>query len=365
MSTSTTIQLQSGFFTEKERVLVEHGDLSAAMFRYGTGVCGLRLRNRRGELITLPFQGQQVWDCEFEERSLKMRSIFTQPYPTRDYLSTYGGFLLHCGAIAMGVPSKDDTHPLHGELPNAPYQKAYVQVGSDDRGDFLTVGGQYEYQVCFNHHYLFEPRLTLYADAAMFPVTSTLTNLKNTDMEYMYMAHVNFRPMDNGRIVYSAPCTPEHSRVSINVPAHIKSSHPIEEFKAFLNDLKEHPEKHTTLTPDLILDPEVIIFIDYLADADGWAHSLQVHPDGYAHYLAHHLAELPKGVRWMCRTPDHDALGLYLPATAEHKGYLAEKAKGNLKVLPANGNIEFRLHVGLLEPDAAHTTETKIQQILA
>ena len=81
------------------------------------------------------------------------------------------------------------------------------------------------------------------------------------------------------------------------------------------------------LTPDLILDPEVIFFIDYLADEDGWAHSMQSHPDGYAHYLRHHPAELDKGVRWMCRTPDQDALGLYLPATAEHQGYLKAAAR--------------------------------------
>ena len=33
-----------------------------------------------------------------------------------------------------------DDHPVHGELPNAPYQKAHIGVGSDTRGDFLEVG---------------------------------------------------------------------------------------------------------------------------------------------------------------------------------------------------------------------------------
>ena len=362
---NTIIQLQEQFFTEKEKVFVELDGLSASLFRYDTGVCGLRLTNTRGELIMLPFQGQQIWDCTFDERRLTMKSMFTQPIPTREYLGTYGAFFVHCGVLAMGVPSKDDTHPLHGDIPNAAYQKAYLQIGSDERGSFIGLGGQLEYTVAFNHHYQFEPLVKLYANETIVPVSARLTNLKKTDMEYMYMAHTNFCPVDNGRIVYSAPCTPESTRVSINVPAHIKSSYPIEDFKAFLQALKDDPAKHTVLTSDLILDPEVIFFIDYQADEEGFAHSMQIHPDGYAHYIAHRLAELDKGVRWMCRTPDQDALGLYLPATAEHQGYLAEKEKGNVKVLPAGESVEFRENVGLLSPEQAKETEEKIQKILS
>ncbi|PIE32471.1 DUF4432 domain-containing protein [candidate division KSB3 bacterium] len=360
----TTIQLQERFFTEKERIFVESEGLSASLFRYDTGVCGLRLKNTRGELIMLPFKGQQIWDCTFDDRRLTMKSMFPQPIDTQEYLGTYGAFFVHCGVLAMGVPSPDDTHPLHGDIPNARYQKAYLQVGSDERGAFIGLGGQLEYTVAFNHHYRFEPLVKLYADETVVPVSGTLTNLKKTEMEYMYMAHTNFRPVDNGRIVYSAPCTPEHSRVSINVPAHIKSSHPIEDFKAFLHALKDDPTKHTVLTPDLILDPEVIFFLDYQADEDGFAHSMQVHPDGYAHYISHRLAELGKGVRWLCRTPDQDALGLYLPATAEHQGYLAEKEKGNVKILPGGESVEFRENVGLLNPEQAKEMEARIQKIL-
>ncbi|MBD3305848.1 DUF4432 family protein [candidate division KSB3 bacterium] len=364
MST-TRIQLQHAVFSDKETVFVEHGSVTASVFRYERGVCGVRLTNQHGHLILLPFQGQQIWECQLADRNLTMKSMFSQPNPTQEYLATYGAFLVHCGATAMGVPSQEDSHPLHGELPNAPYTQAYLLVGEDERGTFLGLGGQYEYTIAFNHHYLFEPCVKFYADSTVFPVSATLTNLKNTDMEYMYMAHVNFRPQDQGRIVYSAPCTPESTRVSINVPAHIKSSHPIEDFRVFLNLLKDDPAKHTVLTPDLLLDPEVIFFIDYLADEDGFAHSMHVHPDGYAGYLKHRLAELDRGVRWICRTPDQDALGLFLPATAEHQGYTAEKTKGHLKVLPAGASVEFFLETGLLPPEEAQKMEHKIQKILS
>ncbi len=124
MNIMTRIHLQEAVFTEKENVLVESGELSASVFRYDTGVCGLRLKNSRGELVLLPFQGQQIWRCEFEGRNLTMKSMFTQPVSTTDFLATYGAFFVHCGVTAMGVPSPDDSHPLHGELPNAAYQQA-------------------------------------------------------------------------------------------------------------------------------------------------------------------------------------------------------------------------------------------------
>ena len=362
---STTVQLQERFFTEKESEFVTSAGLTASLFRYASGVCGVRLANRKGHLTLLPFQGQQIWDAVFEGRTLTMKSMFREPVPTKEYLATYGAFFVHCGATAMGVPSKEDTHPLHGELPNAHYQQAFLQVGTDDRGAFIALGGQTEYIVAFNHHYLFEPCVKLYADAAVFPIASKLTNLKKTPMDYMYMAHVNFRPVDGGRLVYSAPCTPEHTRVSINVPKHIKSSHPIEEFTAFLQQLQADPRKHTTLTPDLILDPEVIFFIDYQADAAGFAHSLQIHPDGFAHYLKHRLAELPKGVRWLCRTPDQDALGLYLPATAEHQGFLTEKSKGHLKQLAGGASVEFYVEAGLCDPHETSRLENVIHDLIS
>ncbi|PID56776.1 DUF4432 domain-containing protein [candidate division KSB3 bacterium] len=365
MGNTITIQLQEQFFQEREKTLLELEGLSASLFRYENGVCGLRLKNSCGQLVMLPFQGQQIWQCEFGGRDLVMKSMFQHPVPTRDYLSTYGAFLVHCGATAMGVPSKDDTHPLHGELPNALYQKAYLQAGHDEGRAFIALGGQYEHIVAFNYHYVFEPLVKLYADSSVFPVSATLSNLKQTEMEIMYLAHVNFRPSDYGRIVCSAPCTPEHTRVSINVPKHMKSSHSLEEFSAFLNTLKEHPEKHLTLTPDLLLDPEVLFFIDYSADSEGYAHSLHVQPDGYAHFLKHRVAELNKGVRWIARNADQDALGLYLPGTAEHQGYIAEKEKGNLRLLQGGESIEFSLEAGLLTPQAAAQEEKIIADILS
>jgi hypothetical protein len=357
-----TVYLSPEFFTEREKILVQHATLSASTFRFDSGVCGLRLKNELGELVLLPYQGQQIWSAEFRGRTLTMKSMFTEPMPTRQYLETYGGFLIHCGATAMGVPTKEDTHPLHGELPNAPYQKAYLLFGQDDKGPYLGLGGRYQHTLAFSTNYVAQPLVKLYAGSSLVPVSLTLTNLKQTPMEWMYLTHINFRPVDNGRLVYSAPCTPEHVRVRKSIPSHV---HPGPGYAEFLEELGQHPEKHNVLAPDLVFDPELVFTIDYLADQEGWAHCMQVHPDGSADYVRHRPDQLDKGVRWICRTPDQDALGMDMPATAEPEGYTAEKAKGNIRTIPAQGKAHCDMEVGVLPAEQVAEVEAKIGEILA
>ena len=319
-----TIHLHPSFFSEAERPLVEHEGLTASTFLYPSGVHGLRLANELGHLIVLPYQGQQIWDARFLGRTLTMRSMFDQPYPTSEYLRTYGGFLLHCGVTAMGVPAAGDSHPLHGELPNARYQSAQLLAGNDERGPYLAVTGQYRHTVAFAHNYVAEPVVKLHANSSRLTVSLVIRNLKQTPMELMYLAHANFRPVDDGRLVYSAHCTPETVRVRSSIPSHIR---PAAGYREFLQELQTHPESHNVLRPGLAFDPEVVFFVDYLVDEAGWAHTMQLHPDGSADFISHRPDQLDHGVRWISRTPDQDALGMVLPATAEPEGYTAERRK--------------------------------------
>jgi hypothetical protein len=114
----------------------------------------------------------------------------------------------------------------------------------------------------------------------------------------------------------------------------------------------------------MAFDPEVVFFIDYLTDEDGWAHSMQIHPDGRADYVRHQPSQLDTGVRWISRTPDQDALGLIEPATAEPEGYLAEKAKGNIKTIPPKGVYHCEVEMGALTSEEALKMEAKIDQII-
>jgi hypothetical protein len=357
----TIIHLTPNMFTDRERPFVEHGPLSASAFPFGSGVCALRVANELGHLVLLPFQGQQIWSAQFGGRDLTMRSMFSQPRPTQAYLETYGAFLVHCGATAMGVPTAEDSHPLHGELPNAPYDRAWLFAGEDARGRYLGMSGEYEHIVAFNHHYIARPEVRLYAGATRFPMSITIHNLKRSPMELMYLAHVNFRPVDNGRLVYTAHCTPEHVRVRKSIPSHVR---PPAGYAKFLSQLSEHPEQHNVLAPGMAFDPEVVFFIHYLADANGWAHSMQVHPDGSGDYIAHRPDNLDHGVRWISRTADQDCLGIVLPATAEPEGYHAEKAKGNIRTLGAGQSVCFDMEAGYLSPDEVPQFEATIRGIL-
>jgi hypothetical protein len=216
--------------------------------------------------------------------------------------------------------------------------------------------------VAFNHNYIARPLVKLYANSSRMPFSMTVKNLKRSEMELMYLAHINFRPVDNGKLVYSAPCNPEHVRVRSSIPSHIR---PPEGYREFLAKLEANPEQHNLLKPDLAFDPEVVFFVDYLTDGDGWAHSMQLHPDGSADFISHRPSELDHGVRWISRTVDQDCLGIILPATAEPEGYTAEKAKGNIKVLSPGGEFHCDMEVGALSPAEARQLAEKINGILA
>lgn len=334
-------------FGDSKTTLAEWGGLSATSFRYSTGVCGLRLANDRGHIDMLPFQGQQIWDAQFDGRRLTMHSMFDEPRPGVDYLDTYGGFLLHCGLTAMGVPGESDTHPLHGELPNATYREAWLVLGEEEGVPYIGLTGAYEHVRAFNWNYRFEPKVSLGGGKTVIAAEATATNRMATDLEYMYMAHVNFRPETGGRIHYTGDRSAAGTRVFVSIPPHLKGAG-MEAYTAFLKELAATPERHTTLTDDLILDPEVVMAIDYRADSEGWAHSLHERPDGTGDYIAHRPDQLPRGVRWIARTKDQDALGLYLPATSEHKGYTAEKKKGYVPVLPGGGTFTMKIVFGAM-----------------
>jgi hypothetical protein len=361
MDTQTNVPLHPSLFASGEQSVLSCGGISVTAFRFPSGVAGLRIRNERGSIVILPFQGQQIWDATFDGRILTMKSMFDQPRPTQDYLATYGGFLIHCGITAMGVPGPGDRHPLHGELPNAPYHAASVTTGVDDRGPFVAAGGEYRHTIGFACNYAARPRVVMRPGSAVLEISMEVENLKNTAMEVMYLAHVNFRPVDNGRLVSSAPCTPDTVEVR-GAPTHI----PVPAgYAEFLRELAVHPERHLVLSPGLAYDPEAVLSFQYRADKDGRAHSMMMHPDGYASWISHRPGQLRKGVRWISRTPDQDCLGIVLPATAGPEGYTVEKSKGNVLSLQGGGSMRWDLEAGLLVPAEAREMEQRIRRILA
>jgi hypothetical protein len=153
-----------------------------------------------------------------------------------------------------------------------------------------------------------------------------------------------------------APVTPRHVRVRKGIPAHITPKPGYAEFLQY----SLCTASCTISCPELLFDPEVAIFIDYRAGEDGWAHSLQIHPNASADYVAHRPEHC--ATRWLCRTADQDSVAIVEPGTGEPEGYLAEKAKGNIKVLPPGGKFHCQVRAGVLDAAEAGQVEEKIER---
>jgi Domain of unknown function (DUF4432) len=353
-----TIDIHPSMFGDAERVLVTCGAFQVSTFRYSTGIAAIKLSNARGHLIVLPFKGQQIWRAFFDGRDLTMKSMFEEPVDTRVYLETYGAFFIHCGVTGMGAPGPGDTHPLHGELPNAPFQKAWIEI--DEAKGELVMGGSYRHIVAFSTHYLATSTIIMKSDATLFDVRLVIDNLKQSSMDLMYLAHANFRPVDHGEIFYSAPKTPEAVRVRQAIPSHIS---PKPGYREFIAALAQDPTPHHHLTPGLGFDPEIVFTIDMNADADGFAHALLKRPDGTSDYIRYRPDQASKCVRWICRTGDQDAIGMAFPATAETEGYQAEKAKGNLVVVEGGQRFQVDMRMGTLDAAETNAVISKISAL--
>lgn len=360
-----TVNLDKSFFSEREKLIVQNGNLKAFAYLFETGVHALRIENNLGYIVTLPYQGQQIWDCSFLGKNLTMKSMFDEPIPNVSFGETYGAFLLHCGATAMGNPSEKDSHPQHGELPNAGYQKAWLQIGEDEKGKYIALSGSFHHVVGFECNHIAEPKIKMYEDSSLLDVSITIENLKNTDMDLMYLMHINFLPVNDSEIIYTADYTPEKVKIFDEFPDSMQSDPKYAELIAHANELKKNPKLHHKIDPSQAYDPELVFIIEYNEDENGDAHTMQLHPDGYADYVSHRPSQLKYGVRWIARTKDEDAIGIVLPATAGHRGYIAEKDLGNVEVLPAGEKVEFNVLLGLLTPEESLKMKAKIEALNA
>jgi hypothetical protein len=290
-----------------------------------------------------------------------MKSFFDEPQATTDYLRTYGAFLLHCGISAMGGPSAADTHPLHGEIPNAHFQSAHLVLGEDAEGPTLSIAGDCVQARGFGFHYRFRSEVTLRPDAGHLDVTVTVENLRpSAPMELMYLAHANFRPVDGARLLDTSAADESGTGIRANARPGLQAAEAqLKLMAAWLAD----PKLHRKIVPGQRIDPEAVMTLDCRADAEGWAHGMQIHPDGRADFISYRPSELPFAMRWISRLGDQDALGLILPATAGVDGYLAEKAKGRLVMVAPKGTYTCRYRCGVLDAEAAAKMAQRVEAV--
>ena len=349
------------FNTKSKEVFSSHNfTLVASSFKYSTGIEAIKLQNSKGYVTLLPFMGQMIWDMQFLGHNMVMKSIYDEPEVCyENYGESYGCFMMHCGLTAMGNPTEADTHLPHGELPIAKYKKAYLIVGEDEKGKYIALTGLYEFKRAFTHNYAFTPEVRLYEDASTIDIIVNIKNNKDLPLEYFYLCHINYRPVDGAKLLYTAK--PE------NIIAHkeVPDGYPepaAQKTKDYLEKLEKDPSIMDTIdSKTQSYAPEIVFTCKYDADENGDAHTLQVLPDGYSCYVCHRPEELPFGVRWIARTVDEDALGMVLPATAEHKGYLYCKERGYEKYLQTGEEVTFHMTTGILTAEETEIIKKKIK----
>ena len=338
------IALSERLFTDTPTRLLDSADFMVQVWRYPSGVAALSMENSRGRLIVLPYQGQIIWSAAFDGCDLGMRNPFVQPHPTAEILGTYGCFMFHSGLLRNGCPGPKDTHALHGEMPCARMNRAWLQTGSDEQGKYLSIFGEHEYVQGFGDHYRASPSVTLRPNSGLFDIAMSVRNLAGKPMDLMYMAHMNYAYIPEGR--FSEPLGLGALRVRESVPAHVR---PTPAWTHFLNELVEDPSKLDVLNAPEMYDPEIVCFIDAPAqDSEGNAHFLLEHPNGAAFYTRYPPAQFTHAARWILHNADQQVGAFVLPSTCEPEGYEAERAKGNLRVLAPGEQADFALTTGYL-----------------
>lgn len=347
----TRFALRPAAFDEVERACVEHGDLRATLFRYPTGVEAIRLSNRRGDLVVLPYLGQMIWSARFDGVDLTMRSIFAAPRRAKTIVETYGCFAFHSGLLRNGVPGPDDDHAPHGEMPCAAMDEAGIEAGADDEGPFLRVTGSHEYAMGFGAHYRARPSVTLRAASALFDMAMRVENLSAASMDLMYMCHANFAYAQGAEILQEAPFSLQATRVRSAVPGHVR---PNPDYLAFIDELAADPSGSRTLDDGARYDPEQVFYVEGLGtDAAGATRAMLLKPEGDAFFMRYRPSEFPKTVRWILKGGDQAVAAFALPSTCEPEGYSAERAKGNVRVLAGGETADFTVRLGHLDAGEA------------
>ena len=358
---AASIELKRSFFTQTEQEIFSAGEMSVSIFCYERGVEAIRVKNSRGHLIVLPFMGQMVWDAVFDGVCLTMKNMFSQPLPAHGIIETYGCFAYHSGLLRNGCPAPEDTHPLHGEMPCAPMDRASITYGEDQAGPYVALVSEWEYVMGFGKHYQASPRVVLRPGASLFDLEMNVKNLSQNPMDLMYISHVNFALVRGGRIHQAADFSAADTVVRKSIPAHVT---PTPAYLKLIDDFSKHPEKSALIEHAEQYDPEQVFFIRNLkSDKNDMTHMMLRRPEKDAFYMSWSVKEMPKTIRWILCNADQEVGAFALPGSCEPEGYLAEQSKGNVRRLGGNETARFAVKLGYLDEKSADLAQAEIESL--
>jgi hypothetical protein len=327
------IALDPSMFTEREHGLLESSSFSASLFRYRSGVEAVRVRAGRGELIWLPYLGQQIWDWSVDGKSQKFEGFVKEPSYGRNFLQNYGGFLIHCGMTAMGNPGADDSHPQHGELPVARFDEAWIEMAQEDGHETFCLKGRLHWHVPFISEYRCIPSMRISPDGLSMHAELRLENPTAYAMDYMYLAHINFPFSGAKNILSTVAFEPSHVRVrNETIPG-----------------LSAHPELIKQIGQAAPYEPELVAIANDKDAPGGTAGSVLIRDDGTGRWVCQETSLLDHHVIWITHNEDRGACGFHLPSTAGPDGLRSEKARGTVKQLMAKSSLALRFACGFCD----------------
>lgn len=339
------IPLTRDLFGTAQRLIVETPRCTVVAFAFSSGVEALRIRTPRVEATLLPFRGQQVWRYRVDGEELTMRTHFDEPARSTVFGETYGPFMLHCGLSGLGAPGVGDTHAHHGELPNATYEAPDLLFSSRNGVDTFALTGSARLRTSHVLAATFTPTLTLTSATTALRLDMSVTNDRTTPLQYSYLCHLNWAPVDGAELVQ--PVRP-------TLPEFIVDPHPGQsaETAAYTARITADPSLSNRIDLSQPLVPEYCAVLTPTPDADGWCEFLMKRPDGKAASVQYETAHLKRAIRWISNTGDEEAAGFCLPSTAHHHGRAAAEADGMLVALAPGQTHRMTVIADLLDVDA-------------
>jgi hypothetical protein len=304
--------------------------------------------------------GQMVLRACFDRVELAMHSMFDAPRPAQTIIETDGCLANHAGLLRNGTPSAEDTHPLHGEAPCMPMDRASIACGSDGNGLWISVVTERDYAIGFGAHYGATPHVRLHAAETTFDMAITVENRSAAPMDVMQLCHANFAFAEGARIVQPAPFDPEHVVTCTAIPGHVT---PTDDYRAFVKELAARPDRMEVLDEPQRYAPGQVFYIKKLsASADGSAHFLLARREGDGFSIAYDPVAMPHAIRWILNNEDQRVAAFVIPGTCEPEGYAAEKRKGHVRSLASGARETFTTRLGYADRSHAADLARSIAQ---
>lgn len=341
------LTLNKAIFRDKKTNIIKSDNFEINTFTYNSGIKAIELKNSKGHLIVLPFMGQMIWDANFLDVDMCMKNMFSEPKNAKTIIETYGCFSFHSGLISNGCPSSIDTHLLHGEMPCAEMDSAWLEI-TEER---ITLKGSYEYIMGFGNHYLAIPSLTLEKNSSMFDIEMSVTNLGSQSMPLQYMCHMNTAFFENATLSQNIPT--EAIKIRESIPAHVQ---PTEQWLSY-NETLNTSEAISMLSDKKMYDPEIVYFADNLSQYTDEAIFEMDISEKHKLITKFSTEQFNYATRWILYNADQTVGAYVLPATCRPEGFMAAKNNGTLIELGPNKTRNFKVTTGIIDKNLSDISQ--------